>query len=448
MQVNAFKPLNSQMKASEMLGNFIDQQIASNNVAVDFSDSIANLNANDFCLETNPNRLDLRAKPCITIDCTDTQDMDDACSLEKTSWGFRLGVHIADVSSYVQPGSMLDEAAYNRGTSIYLPGKTIPMLPAILTNNLCSLVADEDRRSVSVLIDLDDKGNVKGYTIHKALIRSKLKGVYDEVDAIFDGTAEPALVRKYQSITPMLWDMYALAQKLRFLRIEQGARVSDDKKPIIVVKGGSIEVRKPQVGWAERIVEEFMILCNKLVGDYMEQQHLPCIFRTQANRNVYAQYDTESKQHASLGIHSYVHFTSPIRRLADLKVHQCLSLHLAGMRTDRIVSCMKDSIQEDSEIAAKRLRRARQIENACRKLCYCLYFGEHPGIRYTGHFVGTDSRGLALLELDDLKIRVMVPKDLRVVSGRTYSFMVYSQSEKRANWAVMLKRVESARLGM
>lgn len=443
MSANSLKMTECTPSSAEQLREFTDKQLRDNGVPVEFPDQIGRLREGDFATDDSSNRVDLRNLTCITIDCDDTQDMDDACSLEETPSGFRLGIHIADVASYVTPGSPLDDEAMNRGTSIYLPDRTIPMLPSVLSNNLCSLNPNEDRRAISVLIDLDCAGDVKGYAICKSLIRSSLKGSYSEANDVLDGSASPTIAQKYSLVAPMLRNMAVLAGSLRIQRIKRGADVCDDGRPKIIIDSDSIELERVGRGIAEKAIEEFMVLCNRLVGDYLELNGLPGIYRTQARQGDLAEYEPAAKRHASLGISGYVHFTSPIRRMPDLKIHQCLTMHLEGASPDEIMAVLGESIGEDSEVAVKRSRRAKNIEHACRKLCYSLYFEDHPGCSYTGRVVGADRSGNALLEVDDLRISVLAPRGRKLIEGYAYSFMVSVRGLKRVTQAYAVRRAKS-----
>ena len=168
-------------------------------------------------------RRDYRGMPVFTIDSAETKDIDDAISLEKTDTGYRLGVHIADVSHYVRPGSALDAEAFARGTSVYYADSVIPMLPRQLSNGICSLNEGADRLAFSCMMELDAAGRVVDYAFVKSVIRSRVKGVYKEVNAIFDGTADNALRQRYAAVAQELPLMRELYHKLAKLRAARGA---------------------------------------------------------------------------------------------------------------------------------------------------------------------------------------------------------------------------------
>ena len=148
--------------------------------------------------------------PVFTIDSAETKDIDDAISLEKTDTGYRLGVHIVDVSHYVRPGSALDAEAFARGTSVYYADSVIPMLPRQLSNGICSLNEGADQAAFSWMMELDAAGRVVDYAFVKSVIRSRVKGVYKEVNAIFDGTADNALRQRYAAVAQELPLMRAI----------------------------------------------------------------------------------------------------------------------------------------------------------------------------------------------------------------------------------------------
>ncbi len=177
--------------------DIVMKQFECNGITMAFPAEIEDLTEQDLT-PVLCRRKDFRGEDAFTIDCTDCKDMDDAVSVIKTSYGYRLAVHIADVSAYVVPGSDLSALAENRATSVYLPNITVPMLPKVLSNNLCSLNPNEDRNTLSIILKINNKGKVISYEITKGLIRSRLKGDYTEINAIFDGTAPNDVYMKYQ----------------------------------------------------------------------------------------------------------------------------------------------------------------------------------------------------------------------------------------------------------
>ena len=204
--------------SSEYAKSATEAYLIQNNIPVDFSEEALNqakqyVNAVIDEKQT-AKRLDLRDLPIFTIDGADTKDIDDAISIERTEGGYKLGVHIADVSHYVTEGSPLDNDAFERGTSVYIADKVIPMLPKELSNGICSLNPGVDRLAFSCLMEISDKGTVKKYKFAKTVIRSRVQGVYSEVNSILDGTANAQIKRKYKDVIDCIPVMNELAQIL------------------------------------------------------------------------------------------------------------------------------------------------------------------------------------------------------------------------------------------
>ena len=333
-------------------------------------------------------RLDLRDKLIFTIDGDDAKDFDDAVSLEKLENGhYLLGVHIADVSHYVRPGSALDAEAFARGTSVYYADSVIPMLPRQLSNGICSLNEGADRLAFSCMMELDAAGRVVDYAFVKSVIRSRVKGVYKEVNAIFDGTADNALRQRYAAVAQELPLMRELYHKLAKLRAARGAMdiESGEAKLVLDEAGRCVDVVKRERGEAEQMIEEFMLLANSSAAALARRLKLPFVYRvheapdperieklkqtltaagvdfhfagdtpttlelaklladtrgTNLERPVHtsvlrsmakAKYEPQPKGHFGLALADYAHFTSPIRRYPDLAIHRILSDVCAGM---------------------------------------------------------------------------------------------------------------------
>ena len=384
---------------------FTEKLFIENNVARDFPESIKKLKKNDLKPIKCKKRLDLRDVECFTIDCDDTKDMDDAVSLEKTTFGYRIGVHIADVAAYIKLGSELDELAMKRGYSIYLPLETIPMLPSLLSNDLCSLNPNVDRLAISVLINVDDFINVLDFKIVKSVIRSRIKGSYSEVNKILDGTAEKTIKDKYRRVQNLLFEMKYLAEKLRLDRILHGVECSEETDNKILVDGWVITIAPKVKGDAEQIIEEFIVLANRLVAKYFVNRSLPVVFRSQLEKGKVAIYTTEECPHAELNLLHYVHFTSPIRRLADLKIHQILTLHLDGMPTETIHSLLDEHLEEAADRAKRSKGRADNVMKATRNYCFRLWAEMQPQKEYSAKFVGFDNKRLPIFEILPYHVR-------------------------------------------
>ena len=243
-------------------------------------------------------RLDLRGIPIFTIDSAETKDIDDAISLQKLDDGYELGVHIADVSHYVRPGSALDTEAFERATSIYYADKVIPMLPTQLSNGICSLNPQEDRFAFSCLMRLDEQGNILGYNFVKSVIRSRVKGVYKEINALLDSIApedaetnetahaiDPAeldaLKEKYAEVLDQLPVMDELYRKRLVLRKQRGGMEieSDEAKLIIDENGRCVDIVKRGRGTSECMIEEFMLLANQCAANAGRTNQVPLVYR-------------------------------------------------------------------------------------------------------------------------------------------------------------------------
>ncbi len=330
-------------------------------------------------------RWDLRQLPAVTIDGEDARDLDDAVSLEKgEEGGYRLGIHIADVSYYVREGSALDREAARRSTSVYLPDRVIPMFPTQLSNGICSLNPRVSRLALSVFVELDETGQVQDYAFHPSIIRVSERMNYDQVNAILEG--DPALRSRYASFVPVFEAMDELALRLKKKRLQRGAL--DFQLPEAKVKlderGVPVEIQVRRGGRSESIIEEFMLACNEVVARHFRERKEPFVYRvhespdpeklyslrdfltlfnirikgnleqitpgqiqqileevkgTRVERYVnyvllrsmaQAYYSEEPLGHFGLAAPHYTHFTSPIRRYPDLLVHRILRKTLQG----------------------------------------------------------------------------------------------------------------------
>ncbi|MGN1343450.1 MAG: ribonuclease R, partial [Traorella sp.] len=323
-------------------------------------------------------RIDLTDQLIITIDGDDSRDFDDAISIEQIEDGYQLGVHIADVSHYVKEKSALDKEAYERGTSIYVCDRVVPMLPQYLSNGICSLNPHVDRCAISCVMDINSKGEVMQYQIFPSIIRSKERMTYTNVNKIIHKDHE--MCQKYDYLIDMIQMMLRLSNWIRKRREALGNIDFDtnEGKVILDAKGRAIDVQLRQRGESEKIIEDFMICANEVVANHMKWLEIPSLYRVheqpdpkkmrefvhiaQLNGlkfkgnvlNVYpkqcqkllneakkkpeysvistsllrcmakAKYDPKCLGHFGLGLQEYCHFTSPIRRYPDLVVHRML----------------------------------------------------------------------------------------------------------------------------
>lgn len=232
---------------------------------------------------TYAGRVDLRDQILMTIDSADAKDLDDAVSLRKNLEGdWVLGVHIADVSHYVPYGSCLEKEARCRGTSVYFTDKVIPMLPEALSNGACSLNAGEDKYAITCEITLSPTGQRKKVEIYKSLLRTAVRGVYSEVNALLTGTEDEVLTDKYRLVLPMLWEMQTLYRVLKKQARSRGVlELSDTEAKIVLDENGApVEILRQERGDAEKLIEQFMLQANMAVAETLHSLELPCLYRT------------------------------------------------------------------------------------------------------------------------------------------------------------------------
>jgi ribonuclease R len=394
-------------------------------------------------------REDLRRYTIVTIDGRDAKDFDDAISLDKLQNGnYLLGVHIADVAHYVKEGGALDKEALRRGTSVYFVDRVIPMLPEELSNGICSLNPNEDRLTLSCFMEIDQKGNVLSHRLSETVIRSSYRLVYKDVTQLLEGNAR--LRKKYQAILPMLTDMAELYEILNRRRIRRGSLEFDlpECKITLDEKGRTADVSLYDRGIANRIIEEFMLVCNETVAEHMAHLDLPILFRVHetpdpervtelaaflagfgltlrglknglhpkslqsalskvegrpeesivsrvALRSLKkARYAPENLGHFGLAAEHYCHFTSPIRRYPDLVVHRVVKEQLRGKMTKKRLEALAGKMSEFAEQSSERERAAMEAEREVDDLKKCEYMAAHMGERFTGVISGVTSFGL------------------------------------------------------
>ena len=395
-------------------------------------------------------RLDLRGEPIFTIDGADTKDIDDAVSISKTDTGYKLGVHIADVSHYVKKGSKLDEEAFYRGTSIYYADRVVPMLPKELSNGICSLNPNVDRLAFSCLMDVSADGKLLSYRFEKSVIRSRVKGVYSEVNKILDGTADDTIKEKYSRVIERIPIMRELAEILEKNRINRGAPEIDTVEPKIITNddGICIDVKARDRGVAERIIEEFMLMANNSAASLAMKEKIPFVYRVHEappaeklitlnetltalgvnpeginerstaadlaktlrdnkdsekavviNRIILrtmmkARYCEEPLGHYGLVMPEYAHFTSPIRRYADLSIHRILTDHVYALSNEKLVKKFTKFAAEASLQASKTELSAVRCERECENFYMAEYMKNHIGEEFEGFISGVSPSGV------------------------------------------------------
>lgn len=417
-------------------------------------------------------RIDLRALPIFTIDSAETKDIDDAISLTRTSdGGFELGVHIADVSNYVKPGTELDNEAFSRATSVYYADQVVPMLPKALSNGICSLNENELRLAFSCLMRLDKEGNLTDYRFVKSIIRSRVKGVYSEINALLAGTADAEIKAKYADVIDQLPAMKELYGHRARLRRERGCMdiESGEVKLILDENGRCIDVKKRTSGESESMIEEFMLLANQCAAHFARVKQIPFVYRVHEEPNAeklerlhallqacgindhfakdvptpkelsailegvrgtpYEQiintgmlrcmskalYEEKPKGHYGLVLKDYAHFTSPIRRYPDLAIHRIMTDLLKGTEKETMILRYTDFAERASKQSSEREVIAMQIERKAEDCYKAEYARRHLGECYEGTISGVTQRGL-FIELDN-GVEGFVPASSLTPSG-------------------------------
>ena len=396
-------------------------------------------------LSTAGDRLDLRDKLIFTIDGDDAKDFDDAVSLERLDNGhYLLGVHIADVSHYVTPGSPLDQEAYRRGTSVYYPGHVVPMLPFALSHGICSLNPKVERLAFSALMELDGDGRRYRAVFSKSVIRSSARMTYRKVNQILAGDA--ALRAEYAFLVPAAEKMNELAHALYKRRIERGALELDIPETEIRVdeQGQPVEIMYRERGESEKLIEEFMLQANEAVAEFMCKRGSPTVYRVHENPDleklrVFAQFarpfgyridpskpgDTAQFQavlrgakndprqrilpmlllrslararyadecigHYGLKARYYLHFTSPIRRYPDLIAHRMLQKALTG---EEFTAADQNLCEDAAAQSSTREQAADNCERDIDKLFIAAYMKQFIGEEFDAEVSGVQAFGI------------------------------------------------------
>ncbi len=394
-----------------------------------------------------PERLDLRQLRMVTIDGEDSKDLDDAVSLERAGDGYRLGVHIADVSHYVPEDSPLDREARQRGTSVYVADRVVPMLPRKLSNGICSLNQGEDRLALSCLMELDSRGCVTGHQIRETIIRVDRRMTYTAVHAVLTG--DPEAERAYGELADLFRLMAELAGKLRDRRRQRGSIDFDlpETKIILDAKGNPVEIRPYPRNAATELIEDFMLAANETVAEEAYWQELPFVYRVHpepdpekiqelagvlrslggrlrtskgkihpkdlqrllaqledspeeafvsrlALRSMQqAKYSPECAGHFGLAAPYYCHFTSPIRRYPDLQIHRILKENLRGALDPERRGHYHSILTEVAALSSQRERRAVEAERAVTKKKMAQFMGSQIGEVYEGLISGVTRWG-------------------------------------------------------
>ncbi len=394
-------------------------------------------------------RFDLRDVQMVTIDGEDAKDLDDAISISRKGDAYELGVHIADVSNYVQEHSALDQEAIKRGTSVYLVDRVIPMLPHTLSNGICSLNAGEDRLALSCLMTIDAKGNVIDHTIAETVVKIDQRMSYTSVKKILEDK-DPAEIAAYQDFVPMFEQMKELADILRSKRMKRGSIDFDFPETKIVLDkfGKPYDIKPYDRNVATKIIEDFMLIANETVAEHFYWQETPFVYRTHGvpdgekirklatfignfgytikggtdeihpkelqkllsriagtpeedfisrlmlRSMQQAKYTVDCTGHFGLAADYYCHFTSPIRRYPDLQIHRIIKENLRGRFDEKRKEHYESILPVVATESSRLERRAEEVEREVDKLKKAEYMSEHIGETYEGIVSGVTGWGL------------------------------------------------------
>ncbi|MFY9499590.1 MAG: ribonuclease R [Tepidanaerobacteraceae bacterium] len=399
-------------------------------------------------------REDFRHLKTITIDNEDAKDLDDAVSIEKTSDGYRLGVHIADVSYYVEEKSPLDVEALKRGCSVYLVDRVIPMLPPKLSNGICSLNPRADRLTMSVIIDFDSEANIKSYKITPGVIKTCERMTYTQVNKILEEEDKETIERFDYLVEDLHW-MKELAEKLSHKRFARGSLdfELDEAKVILDENGHPVDVVKEERRISSSIIEEFMIVANEVVAEHIFWLKIPLVYRIHENPDeekinslkefLYnfgytlkgtqnlkpkslqqileqvkgkpeqrlintmllrslrqARYSGVNFGHFGLASLYYTHFTAPIRRYPDLIVHRILRKQLQNDIDQKQEKKLVKIVERVAKLSSERERVAEEAERESVDLKIAEYMASRIGETYEAIVSGVTSFGI-FVELDN-----------------------------------------------
>lgn len=393
-------------------------------------------------------RKDIRDWKTVTIDGEDAKDLDDAITLSREEYGYKLGVHIADVTNYVTEGSALDEEALRRGTSVYLVDRVIPMLPHKLSNGICSLNAGTDRLALSCIMEIDPQGRVLGHEVAETVINVDRRMTYTAVNDIVTNR-DPAVMEEYEGFVELFDLMKELADILREKRRQRGSIDFDfpESKIILDEKGKPVDIRPYERNAATRIIEDFMLMANETIAEDYFWQELPFVYRTHDNPDPekmkrlgtfinnfgytiktqqgevhpkeiqklldkiegseeealisrltlrsmkQAKYMPVCAGHFGLAAKYYTHFTSPIRRYPDLQIHRIIKENLRGGLTEKRLAHYDKILSGVTLQCSQTERRAEEAERETMKLKKCEYMSKRIGEVFEGVISGVTAWG-------------------------------------------------------
>jgi len=402
-------------------------------------------------------RVDLREQLTFTIDGETARDFDDAVAIEKLPDGnYKLFVHIADVTHYVRPGSALDREAYNRGTSVYFPDRCIPMLPEKLSNGICSLNPAVDRLTFTCEMVINRHGNVVDYKIYESVIHSKARLTYTIAQRIIDGDEEA--IKQFPHVVQALKDMYELANILYRKRHKRGSIDFDLPEPVVVLnmEGEPVDIYKADRLWSHRLIEEFMIAANETVAEFMFWADYPSVYRVHESPDreklseflnfvrslgirtpnikndiqpkilqkileqvegkpeeklvnylmlrtmARAKYSPDNIGHFGLASTCYTHFTSPIRRYADLQLHRLLKMALKGEFNSESIPVWEEKLEKVCKHITERSINADEAERDVIQMKQLQYAAKHVGEVFEGIVTGVSEQGLFIETVEAL----------------------------------------------
>lgn len=404
--------------------------------------------ANEVSTADMAGRMDVRDWQTVTIDGEDAKDLDDAITLTREGEYYKLGVHIADVSNYVQEHSALDVEALKRGTSVYLVDRVIPMLPHKLSNGICSLNAGEDRLALSCIMTIDEKGNVVDHEIAETVVRVDRRMSYTSVKKILEDHDETE-IKEYEELVPMFERMQELAVILRKKRMKRGSIDFDfpETKIILDENGNPVDIKPYERNVATKIIEDFMLIANETVAQDYFWQELPFVYRSHDNPDSekihklaafinnfgyaihigqdeihpkelqkllmkidgtpeealisrltlrsmkQAKYTTMGTGHFGLATSYYCHFTSPIRRYPDLQIHRIIKDNLRGRMNGKKIGHYEKILPEVAKHSSEMERRADEAERETNKLKKVQYMEKHIGEVFEGVISGVTEWG-------------------------------------------------------
>lgn len=429
----------SSLKASACAKSILELHGITPEFPLEVSDEAKRIENRGIKSDEIERRLDLRDSLIFTIDGADTKDIDDAISLSKDGENYKLGVHIADVSYYVKPKSALDEEAFQRGTSVYYADRVVPMLPKELSNGICSLNPNEDRLAFSCLMDVSAEGKLLSYEFRKTVIRSRVQGVYSEINRILSKTEDDEIRQKYEGCYDTIFLMEELADILTRNKISRGAPQIEtpESKLIISEDDVCIDVCNKLRGKSEVIIEEFMLMANQSAANYGRLNEVPFVYRIhedpaeekiqtlkenldkmglpvprftevkpyhlaqiidkQRNTDFFpvvnnmvlrsmakAKYSTEPVGHFGLVLSDYAHFTSPIRRYPDLSIHRILSDMIEGIPSAMLTKTYSQFAALSAQHSTDAEITAMTCERECEDCYKAEYMSSHIGEEFEG----------------------------------------------------------------